>query len=245
MKLAGELLSPEELDGLDLFFIEEVDPYYTESTDSDEVVRYRLVRKGEGPLISERLSLTVNGTPAWDDEESVLDTPKPILPPWTTTRIDLPGKRPSWLQKEERLIYVRVTSHDTSRYDYTWHKSTIECEGKEIRVVSIIEGLAEGDIYYANGPEDFFAVDDAVFDMKIYHDEGDTYDTQRDSFSRLIAAEVMSITGKYPLSDLIGGIRVTGIFPHEVRAIEINESERVMKITKTSGEIISVELLAA
>ena len=48
MRLAGELLSPEALDGLDLFFVEVVDPYYTESTDSDEVVQYRLVRKGEG-----------------------------------------------------------------------------------------------------------------------------------------------------------------------------------------------------
>ncbi|OPY03592.1 MAG: hypothetical protein A4E61_01077 [Syntrophorhabdus sp. PtaB.Bin184] len=140
---------------------------------------------------------------------------------------------------------VRVTSRDTNRLDYGWHRSAIECEGKEIKIVSIIEGRAEGDIYYTNGPEDFFAVDDAVFDMTIYHEEGDTYDTQRDSFARLISAEVMSITGRYPLSDLLDGMRVTGISPHEVRAIEINESERSMKITKTSGEIISVELLAA
>ena len=90
MRLAGELLSPEALDGLDLFFVEVVDPYYTESTDSDEVVQYRLVRKGEGPLVSERLSLTIDGKLVWDDEESVLDGSKPVLPPWTITRIDLP-----------------------------------------------------------------------------------------------------------------------------------------------------------
>ena len=48
MRLAGEV-SPEALDGLDLFFVEMVDLYHTESTDSDEVVQYRLVRKGEGP----------------------------------------------------------------------------------------------------------------------------------------------------------------------------------------------------
>ena len=45
MRLAGELLSPEALDGLDLFFVEVVDPYHTESTDSDEVVQYRLVQE--------------------------------------------------------------------------------------------------------------------------------------------------------------------------------------------------------
>ena len=90
MRLAGELLSPEALDGLDLFFVEVVDPYYTESTDSDEVVQYRLVRKGEGPFVSERLSLTIDDKLVWDEEESVLDGPKPILPPWTITRIDLP-----------------------------------------------------------------------------------------------------------------------------------------------------------
>ena len=67
MRLAGELLSPEALDGLDLFFVEVVDPYYTESTDSDEVVQYRLVRKGEGPLVSERLSLTIDGKLVWDE----------------------------------------------------------------------------------------------------------------------------------------------------------------------------------
>ena len=82
--------------------------------------------------MSERLSLTVDDNLVWDDEESVLDGSKPVLPPWTITRIDLPVKRPSWLQKEERWAPVRVTTLDTSRYDYTWHKSSIECEGKEI-----------------------------------------------------------------------------------------------------------------
>ena len=245
MRLAGELLSPEALDGLDLFFVEVVDPYYTESTDSDEVVQYRLVRKGEGPLVSERLSLTIDDKLVWDEEESVLDGSKPILPPWTITRIDLPANRPSWLQKEERWVPVRVTALDTNRYDYTWHKSSIECEGKAIAVVSMVERWAEGDIYYANAPEDFLSVEDAVFDMKIYNDDGDTYDTQRDSFSRLIAREIMSITGKYPLSDLLGGIRVTGIRPHEVQTIDIDLGERVMKVTKTNGETLSIELLAA
>jgi hypothetical protein len=190
----------------------------------------------------------VNGEPVWDEEDeekSSLDIPKPILPPSTITRIDLPHKRPGWLQKTERPVQVRVTSQDTNRFDYTWHRSSIECEGKEIAVVSIIDGWAEGDIYYAKQPEDFLSIDDAVFDMKIYSDEGDTYDTQRESFARLIANEIMSITGRYPLSDLIGGIRVTGIYPHEVRAIDIDLSEKVMKVTKTSGEILSLELLAA
>ena len=64
------MLSSEELDGLNLFFVEVVDPYHTESIDSDEVVKYRLVRKGEGPLVSERLSLTMDGKLLWDEEES-------------------------------------------------------------------------------------------------------------------------------------------------------------------------------
>lgn len=245
MKLAEELLSSEELDSLNLFFVEVVDPYHTDSTSSDEVIRYRLVRKGEGPLVSERLSLTVDNELVWDEEESVMDGSKPILPPWTITRVDLPDNRPSWLQKEKRWVPVRVTSGNAIRYDYTWHTSSIECEGKEITVVSMIEGWAEGDIYYANGPEDFLFVDDAVFDMKIYCDDGDTYDTQRESFSQLIGREIMSITGRYPLSDLLGGIRVTGIYPHEVQAIDINLGERVMKVTKTNGETLSIELLAA
>ena len=245
MRLAGELLSSEELDSLNLFFVEVVDPYHTESTDSDEVVMYRLVRKGEGPLVSERLSLTVDGKLLWDEEESCLDGSKPILPPWTITRIDLPGKRPSWLQKKERWAPVRVTSLDTVRYDYTWHKSSIECEGKEIAVVSMVERWAEGDIYYANGPEDFLSVEDAVFDMKIYSEDGDTYDTQWDSFSQNIGREIMSVTGKYSLSDLLGGIRVTGIHPHEVQAIDIDLGERVMKVTKMNGETLSLDLLAA
>ncbi len=245
MRLAGELLSTEALDGLDLFFVEVVDPYYTESTDSDEVVQHRLVRKGEGPFVSERLSLTIDDRLVWDDEESILDGSKPVLPSWTITRIDLPVKRPSWLQKEERWAPVRVTALDTNQYDYTWHKSAIECAGKEIAVVSMVERWAEGDIYYKNTPEDFLSVEDAVFDMKIYNDEGDTYDTQRDSFSMLIAREIMNIMGKYPLSDLLGGINVAGIRPHEVQTIDISLSERVMKVTKTNGEILSIELLAA
>ena len=244
MRLAGELLSSEDLDSLNLFFVEVVDPYHTESIDSDEVVQYRFVRKGEGPLVSERLSLTVDGKLLWDEEESCLDGSKPILPPWTITRIDLPHNRPSWLQKKERWAPVRVTSHDTVRYDYTWHKSSIECEGKEIAIVSMVERWAEGDIYYANAPEDFLSVEDAVFDMKIYSEDGDTYDTQRDSFSRNIGREIMSVTGRYPLSDLLGGIRVTGIYPHEVQAIDIDLGERVMKVTKMNGETLLLELAA-
>ncbi len=248
MRLAAELLASEELDGLNLFYVEEVDPYHTEGTDSDEVIRYRLVRKGEEPLVSERLSLTVNKELVWDEgdeEKSSLDIPKPILPSWTITRIDLPHNRPSWLQIKERWVSVGVTSRETSRYDYMWHQSSIECEGKEISVVSLIEGWAEGDIYYANGSEDFRSVEDAVFDRDIYSDDGDTYDTQRESFARLIANEIMSITGRYPLADLIGGIRVTGIYPHEVRTIDIDAGGRVMKVTKTNGEVLSLELLAA
>ena len=139
---------------------------------------------------------------------------------------------------------MQVTSLDTICYDYTWHKSSIECEGKEIAVVSMVERWAEGDIYYANRPEDFLSVEDAVFDMKIYNEDGDTYDTQRDSFSRNISREIMSVTGKYPLSDLLGGIRVTGIHPHEVQAIDINLGEQVMKVTKMNGETLSLELAA-
>ena len=140
---------------------------------------------------------------------------------------------------------MQVTALDTNRYDYTWHRSSIECEGKEIAVVSMVERWAEGDIYYKDTPEDFLAVEDAVFDMKIYNDDGDTYDTQRDSFSRLIGREIMSITGRYPLSDLLGGIGVTGIDPHEVQTIDISLGEKVMKVTKTNGETLSIELLAA
>jgi hypothetical protein len=244
MRLAGELLSPKALDGLDLFFVEVVDPYYTESTDSDEVVQYRLVRKAEGALVSERLSLTVDDKLLWDEEDSVLDGSKPVLPPWTITRIDLPVNRPSWLQKEERWVPMQVTALDASRYDYTWHKSSIDCEGKEIAVVSMVERWAEGDIYYKDTPEDFIAVEDAVFDMKLYNDDGDTYDTQRDSFSRLIAREIMSITGRYPLSDLLSGIGVTGIDPHDVRIIDISLKDKVMKVTKTNGETLLLGLAA-
>ena len=106
-----------------------------------------------------------------------------------------------------------MTALDTNRYDYTWHRSSIECEGKEITIVSMVERWAEGDIYYKDTPEDFIAIEDAVFDMKLYNDDGDTYDTQRGSFSRLIGREIMSITGRYPLSDLLSGIGVTGIRP--------------------------------
>jgi len=87
-------------------------------------------------------------------------------------------------------------------------------------------------------------VEDAVFDSKIYNDDGDTYDTQRDSFAQLISREIMSITGRYPLSDLLDGIRLTGIYPYEVQAIDINVGEKVMKVTKMNGEILLLQLAA-
>jgi hypothetical protein len=247
MRLAGTLLTPEELDALNLFFVEIVDPYHTESTDADEVIRYRMVKKGEGPLVSERLRLSIGHELVWDEgdeEKSSLDIPKPILPAWTVTRIDLPEKGPSWLRKEEHWVSAQVTPLDTVSYDYAWHKASIVCAGKEIAVVSLVERWAEGDIYYAASPEDFRSVEDAVFDSKIYNDDGDTYDTQRDSFAQLISREIMSITGRYPLADLLGGIRLTGIYPSEVQAIDVNVGERVMKVTKLNGETLLLQLAA-
>jgi hypothetical protein len=139
---------------------------------------------------------------------------------------------------------VQVTPLDTISYDYTWHRASIGGDGKEIAVVSMVDRWAEGDIYYAQSPEDFRSVEDAVFDMKIYNDEGDTYDTQRDSFAQLISREIMSIIGRYPIADLLGGIRLTGIYPHEVQAIDINVGEKVMKVTKTNGETLLLQLAA-
>ena len=55
----------------------------------------------------------------------------------------------------------------------------------------------------------------------------------------------MNITGRHPFSDLLAGIRVAGIHPHEVQTIDIGLSERVMKVTKTNGKTLSIELLAA
>ena len=56
---------------------------------------------------------------------------------------------------------------------------------------------------------------------------------------------MMSITGRYPLSDLLHGIGVTGIDPRDVQTIDISLKDKVMKVSKTNGETLSIELLAA
>ena len=38
---------------------------------------------------------------------------------------------------------------------------------------------------------------------------------------------------------------MTGIDPHDVQTIDISLKDKVMKVTKTNGETLSIELLAA
>ena len=248
MELAGNVLSQADLDGLGVFFVDAVDSYHSEDSESGSVLQLRLVTKADSPLISERLVLNVDGEIEWDEEESTLiKGEKPTLPLWTITRIDLPRKRPSWLQTEERTVNLNVTVQQTYDKHYLWHRASIDCAGKDIKAISLGSNhrYYERRIYFTEKPEDFCGIQDAVFNMHIYTGkENAAYNEQQNYFSNVVDEDIIKINGQYPLRELLKGMGMTGIDLYGIRNITINREEKIMEVISDTGETTTFKLAA-
>jgi len=248
LKLAAQVCTQADLDGLGYYYVSMVDPYYSEEVDEGETIEERIVKRQDSPIISEKLIMRIDGELVLDNEEEVTSTTKPSLPKWTVTRIDLPKNRPAWLRTEEKTVLVDVIVCDSYRKNYLWHHCSIVSE-KNIKSLCTHDYYRSLDgIYFTETPEDFWEIETSVFNGRIYetgdHDVADTYDTQQVKFEKSISEDIANITGKYRLDDMLKGIKIANIYPEEIKSITINKSDLKMQVIKYDGEIVDLKLAA-
>ena len=245
MDLAADIITQEELDSLDIFHIIEVDPYYSENADADEVQRPRIVHRSEMPLVSEALRLEIDGEVVLDGQEYDLSPDeKPVLPSWSIKNVRLPSKRPAWLTTKEETVCLRVTKQETTDRNFTWTKSMLECPGREIPVLAFPSGYGRFQVYFSREPSDFYLIDDAVFLMNLYSSDDDTYDTQRRKYSESVSTDIQQLTGRYNLYDLLNGINITGVRYDTIRSINVDRESMTIQIIADNGVNVALKLAA-
>ena len=232
MKMAAEVCTREELDRLQIFYCEKVDRHFPLDVDSGHAITYGLVRPGE-TLVNETLRLLVDGKTVWEGDDELASGP--ILPEGALQGMELPEKRPTWLRVEDKVIEVRVTSKDLSLRQFAWYRADIESD-REIGAIGVFSEDHTMDVYYRDSPDAFRTIEEGVFRAYCYGSDGDTYDTQRDAYRKAVDEQIARVSGIYDPADLLEGLKIAGIDPYDVRAIDTEAD--VMKVTTGNGEVI-------
>ncbi len=87
--------------------------------------------------------------------------------------------------------------------------------------MALVNGGCEGTIYYADTPEQFHEIQDAVFAQKIFYEDGDSWDSQEYYFNKDINSDISKILGKFSVYDLLKGLSIAEIAPADVMEIKI------------------------
>ena len=232
MKPLEQVATQEELDSLSLFYVTEEEPYDRSGGSQGNAIRHRIVGRGE-TLVSESLDLTGISEPG------ILDEAEIFLPQGTVTRVDLPSRCPSWLSQQvvERTVTITVSGavQKHSGY-YCWHEAELACE-KDLKVLAIVSGSGDGDVYFSDSPSHFWAVSDSVFEGVEHYDDinADSYETQKDNFERHIQDDIAVITNCFSLRELLGGLEIAGIKHNNVKKIAV-KGKRVILTLKRGGQ---------
>lgn len=233
MKIMGALGTQDELNSIERFYVEVYEPHHDGFYGSGRDHEIRMVGRGDPLLVNEELVL--EGLEAYEfDEEGV------FLPEGAVTSVNLPERRPEWLKALSRKRAVRVAPDAESKYcgRLTWFKAEIDSD-TDIKAVAVAQDYCDGYVFYADTPEDFYGVSDVVFDNRVYSEDGDQWDSQKYDFDEEIRKDIMAITRTYRIYDLLDGLSIAGVSPHEVVSIDI--SERIMTLkTKKGVKILNI-----
>ncbi len=232
MRMAADVCTQEDLDRLQTFYCEKIDRHFPLDVDSGHAITYRLVRPGE-TLVNETLHLLVDGKTVWKGDDELASGP--ILPEGALQGVELPEKRPSWLRVEDKVIEVRVTPKELSLRQFAWYRADIESD-REIEAIGVFSEDHTMDVYYRDSPDAFRTIEEGVFRAYCYSSDGDTYDTQRDAYRKAVDEQIARVSGIYNPADLLEGLKIAGIDPYDVRAIDTEQD--VMKVTTANGEVI-------
>jgi len=200
----------DELNRLNRFYYRTVEPYHEEEPFGFSCAgssRKVIVKKGEPIPRSENVKILIDREKS-DQSRDVEgeDDADLVLPAGAIVEIHANPKRPDWLVVEDREVVIRVSSKKQHDGFFTWRDSDIACNGKNIPCLGFVRGYWDGEIYYRGDPRSFDDIEAAVFSMRIYSEDGDTYDTQLDEYRRLCGDDVARITGSYSTDSLFAEI---------------------------------------
>ena len=246
MAVMEQFASQEELNMLNKFYITEKQPFYSDDLES----RYSkdiIVAKGDTDrLVSETPSIQLK----YEDMEQVVLSEEKFydelcLPEGTITQYEYPKKNPDWLRIKERPVLMTVNCVPNSRYDgaFSWRKADITCEGKPVNAIALYEDYSYGKIFYRKTPKNFYEIYETVFNLKVYYQDGDTYDTQQSEYSSEIDKDIKAILREYTLWDLLKSLNsVPGIKVEDIKRINITDKH--FRIKNRNGDSIVLRLAA-
>ncbi len=231
METMSAVATREELDNLNRFFVSTREPYYNSEAYADSQARDVLVNKDSAPLNNEIAFVYLCSGETKTEVEDIDDAL--TLPAGTITSIECNSNSPLWMKEKvldkEIIIEVHRNPGDGVSYNYSWQRAVIKSE-KEIKVLALVNGGCEGTIYYADTPEQFYEIQDAVFAQKIFYEDGDSWDSQEYYFNKDINSDISKILGKFSVYDLLKGLSIAEIAPADVMEIKINKGSMLVEL---------------
>ncbi|MFI5294361.1 MAG: hypothetical protein ACHQ0Y_04980 [Thermodesulfovibrionales bacterium] len=233
MKFLSVFGTQEQLNSLSRFYYLQDEPYAgKEWGPSKELV---LIGKEEKrALENEVIDLVVDGEQLHEVDTII------ALPERAVTERTVCDRRPGWVEVKERTVHIDIDTTDTAgqfQGNYSWAKATISCVGKSVPVVAAIDNWCDGAIYYSLAADDFrnLGLDTFVFE-KVRSDEGDSWETQQNSFNEEISDDLQNISGKYQRDDLFKGFWTAKISPWNILGIIWEPGTAHVKIITKDGE---------
>lgn len=222
MDVMSSVAIQDELNRLDRFYFRSFEPHFDE-----EPSRYCgrssrvIVKRGDAISSNEQVKLFIDRKEG-DRSKSAEgeDTSDLVLPAGAVSEIHVNPRKPDWLTVEDREVVIRVKTKKRHDGFFTWYESDIICEGKNISCLGLVRGYWDGKVYYRGDPRRFDDIEAAIFSMRVYSEDGDTYDTQQDEYRRLCGADVARITGAYSADSLFGEIaQVAGMEAADISSV--------------------------
>lgn len=241
MENMERLGTQDELDRLERFYFVKFEPHH----DGENVFTrsVRIIGKEDIPPVDEELVL--EGLEDFFKKESFDHDHEDIfLPEGTIQSVNLPERRPGWLNIRTVKRTIRVSAEPVSLYSgrFNWVRASIEADRSvPVKLIAVISDSCCGYIFYSDTPANVYGVVDPVFDNRVYSDEGDQWDSQRCYFEEELQNDVMAITGAFRLHKLLDGLLVAGITPEGVLSIEVNKAGKTMTV-RTEKETREVRI---
>lgn len=240
----AEGAAQEELDKLPRWVVRRDDPFndtYRIGDMGDD--RLIVVSKGD-VLESEVVKLLISHDGEKYEED---DTDNIIVADGLFTEIVKRHANPSWLTIKEVVREIRITATESYRRYFTWYESTIDCAGKNIKALSLVDGSWDGKIYYTpdHASDGFGEIQGAVFRMRVHSDDtdSDSYDSQEANYEEEVGADLQHLTGRYSLYDILKSVaEISGSRTDQIRSIEVKRGAVVLSLKR--GKTKTLKLVA-
>ncbi len=235
LKIAREVMSQEELNYLDVWFVRSV----SHNDGGSEEARDVIVRKDQTLPANQVPALVENGEPRAVDfviEDGDL-----------LASVHVAGRAPEWVVIEDEDVQVDIGhSAEPLYFNYRWQKAdrimigdtpvTALCTDDDYHGSGII-------IYYTDSPKDVWNIFEQTFVNFVRNEDGDTWETQRTNFEQDITDDVQKLTGVYEVAELLKGLWAAGVSPLNVVTLNM-AGDGTIKIGLRDGSETTLTLAA-